>query len=510
MLPMYRHNGRVDRLVRILILVALSVTSIVSYSCRGRPPKHAIILLLDAARPDRFSCYGYRKPTTPNIDSLAAEGWVFENHYAQATATREALPTLLYSRYFAQPMFPMSQAVPLSEPNSLFRRPDKQCISLPKALHAEGFITAAISAHLWIKRGTAFADEFDELHDLCGILETGDIHPDAQQMVQHAIQWIESNRDARFLLYLHFMDTHFPHSMGENAQDFLGRALSGKNRFDSWGRPGDIEEPLTEEERTYLNALYDGSLSTTDREIGKLVEFLRSKRMLDRTLIAITADHGEHLLEHPGRFEHGGPWFDMVARIPLVLFCPSRLDQQRIESMTESIDLFPTILSLLDVTLPAGKTTDGIDLTSAESPSHTSREYVFARNGIRGGRYKCLLPSWKEILDAEHAPHSDGTPKALYDLHVDSLETNDVSTRLGEISQLMVQQFLSHMKKKYERYVGAVSHDQPRSSFAIRISDFELDTNPVILGTPLTRAVFREWRSHQTLVEILVAGVGRG
>src|SRR5215467_11029510 len=86
----------------VVLLVSLSIGSSVILSLWGaKPHRQVIFLLLDAARPDRFSSYGYERTTTPNIDNLAEAGVVFENHFAQATATRDSLPSLLYSRYYS-------------------------------------------------------------------------------------------------------------------------------------------------------------------------------------------------------------------------------------------------------------------------------------------------------------------------------------------------------------------------------------------------------------------------
>jgi hypothetical protein len=76
-------------------------------SCASPPgPRQAILVVLDAARPDHFSCYGYDKATTPEIDRLSRAGAVFLNCYAQGTETRTSLPRLLYSRYFSPEIFP--------------------------------------------------------------------------------------------------------------------------------------------------------------------------------------------------------------------------------------------------------------------------------------------------------------------------------------------------------------------------------------------------------------------
>ena len=141
--------------------------------------------MLDAARADRFSTYGYARETTPRLDALGREGLVFTRFFSQATHTRAALASLLYSRYFARPVFPASASVPVADPSELFLQLDAEAVSLPRALQAAGLHTAAISAHTWITEGSEFAAEFAEFHDLSTTLEYDhdDHYPRAEPVV---------------------------------------------------------------------------------------------------------------------------------------------------------------------------------------------------------------------------------------------------------------------------------------------------------------------------------------
>ena len=152
----------------------------------GADKRRVILILLDAARLDRFGYMGYARATTPVMDALAERGAVFLNHYAHATHTRESLPNLFYSRYFFPNLFPSSSAVPFDTPGNLFRQPDDESISLPKALEAAGFATVAISTHSWIKPGTRIAGEFEELQDLAG--ELRHYSPPARIAIDRAVE----------------------------------------------------------------------------------------------------------------------------------------------------------------------------------------------------------------------------------------------------------------------------------------------------------------------------------
>ncbi|MDP8235957.1 MAG: sulfatase-like hydrolase/transferase, partial [Candidatus Erginobacter occultus] len=73
-----------------------------------RPSRPNIILiLLDAARADHFSGYGYPRPTTPEIDKIGQKGVVFLNNFVPETETFAVLPLIMSSRYFSRPIFQM-------------------------------------------------------------------------------------------------------------------------------------------------------------------------------------------------------------------------------------------------------------------------------------------------------------------------------------------------------------------------------------------------------------------
>ena len=437
-----------------------------------------IVILLDAARADRFSSYGYHRPTTPELDRLAAGGVVFLNNFAQATYTRASLPSILYSRYFAKLMFPNNERVPLSSPRDLFRELDAEAVSLPAALSRAGFHTVAISAHVWLKPGTEFVAEFDELHDLSVELDHPKLsaYPPASDVVDFTLQWIEDHWREDFFIYLHLMDTHFPHFFEADAARFLAPTEFKRKevqRFNSHGRPEDRERPLSAIERRYFDALYDGSLLYTDRQVGRILRYLRDRDTLDDTLIAVISDHGEQLLEHPGRFGHGGAWYDPSARVPLLIHYPPKLEPAQVDFYSENVDVMPTILGLLDVGLPPDKSADGVDLSRTLAGRLEPKRYVYSRDGIRSDRHKLLFDG--RTREALLAGNDDWLRGELYDLQADPLESNDVWESQPGVVDALMRQYRAKMTPLYRRYTEAVSGATPRTAFAIGTNYFEFD-----------------------------------
>jgi len=459
----------------VILLVSLSIGGSVMLSLWGaKPHRQVIFLLLDAARPDRFSSYGYERKTTPNIDSLAETGVIFTNHFSQATATREALPSLLYSRYYFAPIFPYSSSVPLTKPDDLFRGRDHESISLPKLLAQAGFHTAAISAHVWLRKDTAFAAEFDELHDLLTVFPGDRDYPPAHLVIDYTISWLKKNLHRDYFLYVHLMDTHFPHFFEADAKEYFGDANPPRGHFDVNGRPLNIYRPLSGEEREYLDALYDGSLRYTDRQVGRLLKFLKKRKRLQNTLVVITADHGEFLMERPGLFEHGGYWFDYTARTPLIISYPAKLKNHRVEILSEGVDVHPTILGLLGLSAPDGKKVDGRNLLSGVPPHQLAEQYAFSRSGIRSPHYKCLFDQEDDVLLSDQEPAVSSLSGRLFDLRADPGESHNVWSSAPTVVQTLLRAYRTRMRAAYQRYTDAVTHEQPATSFAIAANQLEI------------------------------------
>ena len=461
--------------------------AVVTHGCtRDRPAAdNVILIILDAARADRV---GAGDALTPNLDALGNRGVVFRSHFSQDTATRTAIPKLLYSRYFCPLLFPDSAKVALFFPMELFQGFDEESVSLPRALSLAGYHTALVSAHSWFKPATGIAAEFDESFDLSTELDFPARHgyPQAQQVVDFAVEWLEKHRGERYFLYLHLMDTHFPHFFEQDAQALLDPEIYAQvdlSLFSEGGRPRSLTSALSGPDRLYLKALYDGSLRYTDRQLGRLFEYLRSQAELDKTLIVVTSDHGEHLLEVAGRFGHGGPWYDLVARVPLIFFYPPALEPQEVTHFTESVDVMPTILSLTQVGLPADKRLDGVDLTALLADRQTPKTQAFGTFGIRGPRFKALFTpeavgDLAGGLEGNVWAEAEPDLPELYDLDDDPLETRNIWDSNPTVAADLRDRYRAEMLGPLRRYLLARAAEPPTTAFAIAARHFA--TEPAV------------------------------
>jgi len=462
--------------------IAFLLFLILSVSCSKTAPRQAILILLDAARPDHFSFSGYEKSTTPEMDNLAKNGAWFDNCYTQGTYTRAALPCLIYSRYYAPAVFPYSPFVPLYNPGELFQDIDKECISIPRLLERNGFITAGISSHDYLKRETRFAREFMVFEDLLEEEKNrGKFpYPTAEEVMDHTLQWIKDNRNRDYFLYIHMMDTHFPHYFDEDAKSFFRDNSFTAERFldGGWLKR---EDDYTEEDVRYLNALYDGSLKYTDRQIGRMIKYLRDINRLDSTLILITADHGEILLEQPGKIGHGGAWLEWLAKIPFLIHFPKKVSPQLRTDLVEMVDFGPTLLKLLDIEYPRGKNPDGEALIPITGKGFRSLEKteVLIRGGIRTLRYKCLFDIPDSLLLAESPPKVNELRGQLFDIKEDKREKNDLFKSRPDVVLDLLSLYRERMRPLYHRSKKARLARPPDSPFALSARHLKSDPKPL-------------------------------
>ncbi len=279
----------------------------------------AILIVLDAARYDRFSGHGHRRSTTPAMDQLAARSAVFDHHYSAYTYTRRAVPALLYSRYFPPSLFTLLDSAIVVYPDGLLRGPDLETPSMATALRDGGFRTGLVSAHPWIGRGNPCVDDFDDVITLPQVQDA----VDGASVVDHAIRWLAEHPGQDRFLYLHLMDPHSPYLPGECAREFAATTDIPPELI-QWPVHDTtlqgIGRRLTPLEQRYIDAVYDGGLRFADLHLARLFDALGPA--LERSLVVITADHGEALGEAADRYSHGIPSFETVARIPLIVHHP--------------------------------------------------------------------------------------------------------------------------------------------------------------------------------------------
>ena len=299
---------------------------------RALAGSNAVLVVLDAAGARHFGCYGYPRPTTPEIDRIASEGVVFQRAYTTAVYTRAAMGSIWTSRFPGS----VTQRSKLPAEHRTLAE-----LLTSRGIHTAGFVANAKAGRAYdLHRGFA---EFRE------ILE-GDA-PSAAAFRQVLPAWFEANRDRRFLAYIHFREPHAPYNppppfdtrFGPNAplppaarlvEDYFFNVNAGLRS-------------LTAAELDHLVRLYDGNLAFADQEVGALRRTMEELGLWDRSVVIITGDHGEALYEH-GYIGHNHQLYDESVRVPLIVRFPRGKGPAgvRVPGLVNSLDIAPTLAAI--------------------------------------------------------------------------------------------------------------------------------------------------------------------
>ncbi len=284
----------------------------------------ALLLTLDTTRADALSCYGNARGTTPALDSLAAEGVLFEAAHTVAPLTLPAHATMLTGLYPLRHGLRDNGVAALSGSGE----------TLAEAARAAGLRTAAFVSSV-VLDDTFGLDQGFEHYDVPprGSWEDDERHLGAERparvTIDAALAWLRTLRPGeRFFLWIHLYDPHFPYA------------------------------PPAPFEREFQDSPYFGEVAAMDREIGRLLDALRADGTLEHTFVLALSDHGESLGEH-GELTHGAYCYESTLRIPMIARFPSgvgdRRAGERSSELVSAADVGPTLAEALGLPgLPPG------------------------------------------------------------------------------------------------------------------------------------------------------------
>jgi arylsulfatase A-like enzyme/cytochrome c-type biogenesis protein CcmH/NrfG len=370
---------------------ALSAAGGWRYARASAPVSGPIIVIsIDSLRADRLPAYGNEEVKTPAIDMLAANGVVFERAYSHAPQTLPAHAALLSGR------LPFETGV---RDNTIRVGPEERL--LPRLLSERGFSTAAVVSGPLLRKETGIDQGFDFFDD--GRPAGTDGAPsipeerDGLESEEIAEHWLNSADSSRVFLFLHLNEPHKPYAPPE--------------RFSQYSP-------------------YDAEIAYADEIVGRLIQYLKTHQLYDRSTIVLLSDHGEGLGDH-GEQEHGLFLYDEAIRVPLIIKQESNAGAgRRVADVVQHIDMVPTILDLAKAPIP--DQLRGVSLTPLldgtgrlrERPVYSEALYAHYHFGwgeltaITDGRYRYIKAPREELYDLANDPNQrenlagrDGEPR---------------------------------------------------------------------------------------------------
>ncbi|MFH0832168.1 MAG: sulfatase [Candidatus Aenigmatarchaeota archaeon] len=433
-------------ILALIIIVVIFVSQQRSVEIGKCEDCNVIVFVLDALRTDHMSLYGYYRNTTTNIDKFADKGIVFENAFSQSFNTLPSVTSLFTSTY------PSSHGVYYVYKDTL----NRDIPTLPRILKNYDYKTAAFSPSDDPYTNHILAD-FDEGHRLVPYYEFED---------NYIFDWLENNSEEKFFLYYHTYNIHAPYLVTNDddlkiytrdcnseiggtfkyvyniSRDKLidyyyndserffeyfdrnfidGLNLSSIKNYtyeERWEiileNPQqrklkkffhvEVFREIFKEDHVCIKSLYDTKIYLVDQFLNRIFEKIDELNLTKKTIIIITADHGEALFDH-GEMSHT-QLYDEVLHIPLIVKTPDIKNKIVVEGLAESVDIMPTILDVLGI--PVNHVAQGKSLLLTLNRT-MAKEYVYASFGedytIRSKDWKLYRHGdWTELYDIKNDP----------------------------------------------------------------------------------------------------------
>ncbi|MCU0610492.1 MAG: sulfatase [Candidatus Eisenbacteria bacterium] len=365
------------------VWVAPRVTSAV----RPRGSSSLVLITVDALRADRLGCYGDSLGRTPVIDGLAARGALFSRAFTAFNVTNPSLATLFTGLYGRE-----HRVYNLNTPL------EQRFTTMAEMLKGYGYRTAAVvSARHIAPDLSGLAQGFDSFQ------APAEGEWRADEVTARASDWLGGQGIHPFFLWVHYFDPHMLYTPPDSfARLFapegpvrpgarsLADSLSTRSDLTHHGPVG-AQWLAGMSNPAYPEAMYRGEVAFVDQQIGRLLATLRGRLLESKTLIVLTADHGESMGEHDIYFDHIGLYRPQV-HIPLIFYAPGLVPQGvRRDDVISTVDFLPTISDLLSI-----------------APSPEVGGFSFGRTILEGA------PGERDLVIVQHADHRAATMRTPF------------------------------------------------------------------------------------------------
>lgn len=293
-------------------------------SAEGKKP-NIVLISLDTLRASSTSAYGYRHPTTPNLESRVAKaGALVKEAVVPVAFTPPSHMTMLTG------LEPCAHGV--TDRDGILAPED---VLLAEILRADGYDTAAFTENAYVVAGAGFARGFDTYVEM---REDASAAPGfGVETFRAAEDWIARGAHAPFFLFVHTYQVHKPYTPPRGYRDLFGDYPESDTREQRWKRE---------------QQAYDQEIRYTDDLLGGFLDALEAHGLVDDTILVVTSDHGEEFGRHTWGGHGFGVW-DAAVLVPLVVRAPGLVPPGTIVEAPVGIgDLVPTLLDLAEIPLP--------------------------------------------------------------------------------------------------------------------------------------------------------------
>jgi arylsulfatase A-like enzyme/Flp pilus assembly protein TadD len=464
------------------LLVVVGAGGVALHLLSSPAKQHNVILIsIDTCRADRLSCYGFTRNTTPYIDAVARDGFLFKDAIAPVPLTLPSHCSMMTGT------IPPHHGVH----DNIYYRLAESNITLAEILKNNGYTTGAVVGAFMMDPKFGLAQGFDTYDARFERdRESAEFLSErrAEDVSRVAKAWLDANAQQRLFLFIHYFDPHFPYA------------------------------PPKPFSTTFAEDTYAGEIAYVDRCIGEVMDHLKGLGLYDSALIIITSDHGESLMEHE-EDTHGWFIYHSTTRIPLIVKLPGRRNGKTVPGKVALIDLAPTALELVGIPVPADMEGESLTAYFGRGKHRKEERYIYSES-LLPTRFACSSVLGLETREWKYIQSSK---PEMYDLLQDPREAVNLFGEKGEQAGFLRDRLKALLEDRTRTRDDETTLALDRDSLSRleglgyiggRHGDFEFETGkqdpkeflPFYLK--LIRAMDLMRRSPKTLVAAPAAGGG--
>lgn len=297
---------------------------------------NVVMIVMDTARQDHLSCYGYSRDTTPNLSTLKKNARTYYNAYSTTCWTAPSHASLFTG------LFPVAHKT--TQENWAMAG---SLVTLAEALSEHGYQTYGIIENAMLASAGGYGQGFSKYHETWRYKKDPGGENIALYLFKRKLDKLEAGKP--FFIFVNLIEPHNPY---DSSRQFYGRFVSDPSislEGNMWPQYSLGLRQFTEAELRHLNEMYDAELLFVDYVVGRMVDELEARGHWDNTVFIVTSDHGENIGDH-GFMDHVFSLYESTTKVPLIIHYPELFPAGSEDYRTVQLtDIFPTVLTLAGI-----------------------------------------------------------------------------------------------------------------------------------------------------------------
>lgn len=433
----------------VLAVIALLGVAVLRPASRNADTKsyNVVIFAFDGLQAHHLSAYGYtERDVTPHLDAFLKSATVFTNTVSPASWTVPTFMSIFTSRYPSEHKLTNKLVAQKTATSTVVRQANMQALSpgietLAQILKRHGYATGGFTGDAGVSGSFGYKEGFDTYFDTktFGGFETS---------IPPALAWLRDHTQEKFFMFVHGYDVHGQHEPEDGfdyryvRKPYAGTFTGSPKEQAALREQGLAGKPLdvSASDVDFWRSIYDEKINDADAAFGAFIHSLNTLGLATSTIVVVVSDHGTEFFEH-GRVDHGHTLYRELLDVLFAIHVPGSKGHMA-KGLVSTLDLAPTLLSLLKIDDPAREHMKGTDLTRALDGKKVEHD-VYSETDYRLYTHKRSITTtdgWKFILTRETGAEE------LYDLKNDPGETRNLASEQPKKAYELAQKLYAHLR----------------------------------------------------------------